>query len=433
MVEILHAAHPALEKIITRKVVNRDKAAEAVVQIIEQVKLGGDNALCRLTAQLDRAHISPWQLEVSSEEIKDAYNNVDDEFLSALSAARENIIKFHRKQLRTSWFEPEPDGTVLGQLLRPLERVGIYVPGGTASYPSSVLMNALPAQVAGVKQIVMVTPPDTEGRISPHTLVAAAEAGVTEIYRVGGAQAIAALAYGTDSIKKVDKITGPGNIYVTLAKQQVYGLVDIDMLAGPSEILIVADRHADSCYVAADMLSQAEHDMMASAVLITDSQSLAEVVRHELMRQLQDLPRQEVARRSLTNHGVIVVTENLYEAISLANRFAPEHLELMVADPYKLLGQVTHAGAVFIGPNTPEPVGDYIAGPNHILPTGGTARFFSPLNVDSFMKKTSLISYSRQALEQAGPSIMKLARVEGLDAHARAIEVRLSTQKGDYR
>jgi len=430
LLEILHPTHPALENIIARKESNREKIKEAVTEIIEQVKLGGDNALCRYTAQFDGAQINPWQLEVLPEEIKTAYTKVDEEFLSALALAKENIIKYHRKQLRTSWFEPEPDGTVLGQLLRPLERVGIYVPGGTASYPSSVLMNALPARVAGVKQIVMVTPPNAQGQIPPHTLVAAAEAGISEIYRVGGAQAIAALAIGTDTIKKVDKITGPGNIYVTLAKQQVYGLVDIDMLAGPSEILVVADREADPRYVAADMLSQAEHDVMASAVLITESRSLAEAVRHELSKQLQDLPRREVARKSLANHGVIVVTENLNEAITLANRFAPEHLELMVTDPYQLLGEVTHAGAVFLGAHTPEPVGDYLAGPNHILPTGGTARFFSPLNVDSFMKKTSLISYSRQALEQTGPSIIKLARVEGLDAHARAVEIRLNTTRG---
>lgn len=429
MLEILHPTHPALKNIMDRKQANRDKAAEAVAEIIEQVKQGGDSALCQYTAQFDKVHISPDQLEVSPEEIDDAYEEVDDEFLSALTIAVNNIVKYHRKQLRTSWLEPESDGTMLGQIFRPLERVGIYVPGGTAAYPSSVLMNALPAKVAGVRDIIMVTPPNSNGKIAAHTLVAASKAGVNKIYRIGGAQAIAALAYGTRTIKKVDKITGPGNIYVTLAKQQVYGIVDIDMLAGPSEILIVADRQADPGYIAADMLSQAEHDVMSSAVLITESRSLAEAVRYELSKQLADLPRQEVARKSLANYGVIVVTDNLDEAMVLANGFAPEHLELAVEDPYRLLGQVVNAGAVFLGPYSPEPVGDYLAGPNHILPTGGTARFFSPLNVDSFIKKTSVISFSRFALEQAAPSIIKLARVEGLEAHARAVLARLSEEK----
>lgn len=430
MLEILHPTHPALKNIIHRKEESREQAAKAVAQIIEEIKQAGDTALCRYTAEFDGVQITREQLKVSPEEIEAAYRMVDDEFLSALSLAAENITKYHRKQLRTSWFEPEPDGTVLGQLLRPLERVGIYVPGGTATYPSSVLMNAIPAKVAGVKEIVMVTPPGARGEIPPHTLVAAAEAGVTEIYRVGGAQAVAALALGTETIKKVDKITGPGNIYVTLAKQQVYGLVDIDMLAGPSEILVVADGQADPRYVAADMLSQAEHDVMSSAILVTDHRPLAEAVRQELFRQLNELPRQEVARKSLANHGAIIVAENLEEAVALANRFAPEHLELMVAEPYQLLGKITHAGAVFLGEYSPEPVGDYLAGPNHILPTGGTARFFSPLSVDSFMKKTSVISFSRKALEKAGPSIIKLARVEGLDAHARAVEIRLPAKLG---
>ncbi len=430
MLEILHPAHPALKNIITRKEANRDKITEAVAEIIKQVKQVGDSALCRYTAQFDKVHINPSQLEVQPEEIKDAYDKVDEHFLSALSLALRNITKYHEKQLRTSWFEPEPDGTMLGQLLRPLERVGIYVPGGTAAYPSSVLMNALPAKVAGVKEIIMVTPPDSQGQINPHTLVAAAEAGVTKIFRVGGAQAIASMAVGTTTIEKVDKITGPGNIYVTLAKQQVYGLVDIDMLAGPSEVLIVADREADPAYIAADMLSQAEHDVMSSAVLITESRSLAEAVRYELTTQLSDLPRHEVARKSLANFGVIVVTDSLDEAMVLANRFAPEHLELMVNNPHRLLGQVVNAGAVFLGAYSPEPVGDYLAGPNHILPTGGTARFFSPLNVDSFIKKTSVISFSRHALEQTGPAVIKLAQVEGLDAHARAVKIRLFGKEG---
>lgn len=429
LLPILHSKHSALDKIITRQEANRDQAAKTVAQIIQQVRLEGDHALCQYTAQFDGVKIEPRQLRVSPGEIKEAYRHVDREFLTALDLAKQNITEFHRRQLRPSWFEPQPGGRMWGQLIKPLSRVGIYVPGGTAVYPSSVLMNALPARVAGVGQVVMVTPPGSGGKISPYTLVAAAEAGVTEIYKVGGAQAIAALALGTGAIKKVDKITGPGNIYVTLAKQQVYGLVDIDMLAGPSEILVVAGKAADPSYVAADMLSQAEHDVMASAVLVTTSRALAENVRRELSRQLEDLPRRDVARRSLEDYGAIVVVENMAEAVNLANDFAPEHLELMVDDPHSLLGQITSAGAVFLGPYTPEPVGDYLAGPNHVLPTGGTARFFSPLNVDSFMKKINLISYSRQALAEAGPSIIKMATIEGLDAHARAVELRLTNNR----
>lgn len=425
----MYPGHPAIEKILKRKNENWEKTRELVLKIIDKVKILGDEALCQYTANFDGVSLAREQLKVTPEEIRNAYKSTDDEYLSALRLAIENINRFHSKQLKTSWFEPESDGTIMGQLILPLERVGIYVPGGTATYPSSVLMNTIPAIVAGVKEIAMVTPPNSHGQISPYTLVAAAEAGVSEIYKVGGAHAIAALAMGTKTIPKVDKITGPGNIYVTLAKQLVYGLVDIDMLAGPSEILVVADEQANPRFVAADMLSQAEHDELASAVLITNSPLLAKAVAKELYVQLGKLPRKETARTSLINYGALIVTSTLDEAINLANHFAPEHLELMVSEPYRLLGKIKHAGAVFLGAYSPEPVGDYLAGPNHILPTSGTARFFSSLNVDSFLKKTSVISYSQQALECTGPSIIKLAKVEGLEAHAKAVQIRLNDLK----
>ncbi|WP_366922844.1 histidinol dehydrogenase [Metallumcola ferriviriculae] len=396
----------------------------AVRSIINKVREEGEDGLLELRQRFDGVP-SARPLRVQAEEINQAYQMVDDSFRRALQQAKENIYRFHRKQERKTWFSTEESGPSLGQLIRPIDRVGIYVPGGTATYPSSVLMNAIPARVAGVKEIAMVTPPDRDGNVPAPTLVAAAEVGITEIYRVGGAHAIAALAYGTRSIKPVDKITGPGNAYVTLAKKQVYGQVGIDMLAGPSEILVVADGNANARFAAADLLSQAEHDVLARPLMVTDSAILAAAVREEIERQLKRLSRQDIARQSIDNHGVIFV-ENDWENIwQLVNAIAPEHLELLVVNPMKMLGRVRHAGAVFLGPYSPEPVGDYVAGPNHVLPTGGTARFYSPLNVDTFIKKSSVISFSKKDLVKEAENIISLARVEGLDAHARAVQARL--------
>jgi histidinol dehydrogenase len=405
---------------------------EAVQQVIRDVMSGGDAALIKYTEMFDRVKIQ--ELRVGEEEIAAAYSQVDEAFLTALRKAADNIRKFHEKQKRTSWFDMQPDGSLLGQVIRPLKRVGLYVPGGTAAYPSSVLMNAIPAVIAGVPEIAMVTPPASGGRegINPHILVAAAEAGITEIYRVGGAQAVAALAYGTETIPAVDKICGPGNIFVALAKRYVYGQVDIDSIAGPTDIAVLADRSADPLYVAADLLSQAEHDVMASAILVTDSPELADAVRAELTRQLRSLPRESIARESLKQNGAILIAADLAEGMSVINRIAPEHLELMVENPFHWLSRVENAGAIFLGPMSSEPVGDYFAGPNHILPTNGTARFSSPLSVDDFVKKSSVIHYSKEALLANGDDIMTLARHEGFEAHARAIEVRLRKERNGH-
>ncbi|NLM21347.1 MAG: histidinol dehydrogenase [Peptococcaceae bacterium] len=410
---------------LRQKVYSQDqKIKNTVVEIIRDVQTQGDEALFRLTAKLDGADLKTRGLQVSPQEIEEAYLKVDQSFLQALRQAKDNIYNYHAKQKRTSWFESKEDGSLLGQLYRPLERVGIYVPGGTAAYPSSVLMNALPALVAGVEQIVMVSPPLKDGTILPEVLVAAQECGVTEIYKIGGAQAIAALAYGTATIRPVDKITGPGNIYVTLAKKEVYGTVDIDMLAGPSEILILTDQSGRPRELAADLLSQAEHDLLASSILISPDLKLLEETAAEVEEQLKKLPRADIARASWENNGALVLVEDLKQGMDLANSIAPEHLELVVENPFLWLGQVKNAGAVFLGRNTPEPVGDYFAGPNHILPTGGTARFYSVLDVDTFLKKISIVSYSAQALQRDAEQIALLARREGLEAHARAVEVR---------
>jgi histidinol dehydrogenase len=401
---------------------------ESVLRIIEAVRQEGDTALRRFAQQFDRVTVG--QLRVTDEEVQAAYAEVDADFVAALRGAAANIRAFHEKQKRTSWMDLQADGSLLGQMIRPLQRVGLYVPGGKAAYPSSVLMNAIPAQVAGVPEIVMVTPPSTAGEegINPHILVAAAEAGVREIYRVGGAQAVAALAYGTDSIPPVDKIVGPGNIYVALAKRCVFGVVDIDSIAGPSEIAVIADDSADPAYAAADLLSQAEHDEMASAILITPSKELALRVQAEVERQLDALPRKEIAAKSIRDYGAILLVDNLDEAIHIVNRLAPEHLELLVNEPFNYLPRIENAGAIFLGPYSSEPVGDYFAGPNHVLPTNGTARFSSPLNVDDFIKKSSVIHYSKEALLTNGQAIMTLARNEGLEAHARAIQIRLEKE-----
>lgn len=425
IMKIVQAKDSLSDKILLRKAAEQREITVAVAQIITEVQAEGDEAVCKLNERFGGGRFTPEELRVTYDEMKAAYNLVEDGFLEALRLALHNVTAFHKKQLQQSWFETGAKGVFLGQMIRPLRRVGIYVPGGKASYPSSVLMNAIPAKIAGVREIAMVTPPDTYGKIDPHTLVAAAEAGVSEIYKMGGAQAIAALAYGTALVPKVDKITGPGNIYVTLAKQQVYGQVDIDMLAGPSEVLVVADDTANPAYVAADLLSQAEHDELAAAVLLTPCHDLALKVQTEIIGQIALLPRREIIEKSLKNYGAIILTESLEQAIDLANHIAPEHLELMIAEPFDWLSSVENAGAVFLGRYSPEPVGDYLAGPNHVLPTGGTARFYSALGVDTFIKKTSLIAYTPAGLDEIGAAVVKLAEVEGLDAHANAVRIRM--------
>lgn len=394
-----------------------------VKEIISAIRTRGDEALKEYTEKFDRVRLSSFS--VTEKEIEAAYTQVDERFLSIVREAAENIRSFHEKQLRPSWMTTEENGTVLGQKITPLDSVGVYVPGGTAAYPSSVLMNVLPAKVAGVKRIVMVSPPDDQGQLPAAVLVAAKEAGVEEIYKVGGAQAIAALAYGTESINSVDKITGPGNIYVALAKREVFGDVDIDMIAGPSEIAILADETARADEVAADLLSQAEHDPRACSVLVTPSSILAEAVSMEVEKQLELLPRKDIASRSIADYGAIYITDTIEEAIETINQLAPEHLEIITENAIELLGKIRHAGAIFIGRYSSEPVGDYFAGPNHVLPTNGTARFSSPLNVDDFQKKSSVIIYSQKAMVENGAKIAEFARKEGLEAHARAVEFRL--------
>lgn len=401
---------------------------EAVRAILARVKAEGDEALRFYTETFDGVRLD--HFAVSEAELAEAEKQVAPEVVEALREAAANIRDFHQRQIQQSWFTTKPSGTLLGQLIRPLKRVGLYVPGGLAAYPSTVLMTGVTAQVAGVKEIVMVSPPGRDGKIHPVILVAAQIAGVTNIYKVGGAQAIGALTYGTEQIPAVDKIVGPGNIYVALAKREVFGLVDIDMVAGPSEIVVLADEGANPRYIAADLLSQAEHDPLASAVLVTPSRALAEAVKAELNRQLKELPRREIAAAALQNHGAICVVKDLDEGFAVVNRLAPEHLELLIADPFAHLGKVENAGAVFLGPYSTEPVGDYFAGPNHVLPTNGTARFSSPLSVDDFVKKTSVISYSKRDLLANGGKIVALAEQEGLSAHARAVVERLHDLTG---
>ena len=402
-----------------------EMTATAVVnKIVNDVRAEGDKAALYYTKAIDGADFSPETLEVSQAEFEEAAQKVEPAVLASIRKAIENVRSFHVEQLPKSWLTYREYGSMLGQSCTPLERVGIYVPGGTATYPSSVIMNAVPAVVAGVKEIIMVVPPARDGSVNPYVLVAAREAGVSRIFKLGGAQAVAALAFGTATVPKVDKITGPGNIFVTLAKKAVYGHCDIDMLAGPSEILIVADSTADPQYIAADMLSQAEHDVLASSMVITDSAELAAKVTDQVEKQLANLPRKEIAELSLTNNGLILVTGNIMEAMELANLSAPEHLEILTAEPFSMLPYVRHAGAVFLGPYSPEPLGDYLAGPNHVLPTGGTARFYSVLNVETFMKKTSIIAYTKEALAAVSQDVIRLATAEGLEAHANAVRVR---------
>jgi histidinol dehydrogenase len=403
-----------------------DEQRKAVLGIIDEVRQGGDQAILRLTAKFDRVELD--RFTISENEIKDAYEEIDDTTVEAFKEAMYNIRQFHEQQKRNSWMTTASSGTILGQRITPLDRVGVYVPGGTAALLSSVLMTVIPAQVAGVEEIVMMTPPSHTGNIAAGVLVAADLLGVKEIYKIGGAQAIAALAYGTESVQCVDKIVGPGNIYVALAKREVFGRVDIDMVAGPSEIVVLADGNQNPRYIAADLLSQAEHDVLASAVCVTTSKELAIRIQEEVEKQLKILPREEIARSSIENYGAIYVTETLEEAIDVVNQLAPEHLELLVQDPFHWLGQIKHAGAIFLGEYSSEPVGDYFAGPNHVLPTNGTARFSSPLNVDDFLKKSSIISYHKNDFLLNAEKIMRLARYEGLEGHARAIGVRLEEE-----
>lgn len=414
-----------LQVLMKQKRTDEERFTADVEAIIHDIKSSGIEAVLRYTEQFDGIKLTKEQLEVSDKEFADAYQKVDENYIETINLAADRIREFHEKQKRVSWMEKDKDGNMLGQIYNPIERVGIYVPGGTAAYPSSVLMNAIPALVAGVQDIIMVTPPAKDGTINPYTLVAAKEIGVTSVYKVGGAQAIGFLAFGDKDIVPVHKITGPGNIFVTLAKKLVYGVVDIDMLAGPSEILIVADENANPRYVAADLLSQAEHDRLASSILVTPSERLVQRVQDELTSQLKKLSRSAIAEKSLKDYGAVVLTKNLNEAISISNDYAPEHLELLVDNPFDLLSSIKNAGSIFLGEHSPEAVGDYFAGPNHILPTGGTAKFYSPVSVDTFIKKSSVIYYTQENLKKWGPRIIGLAQVEGLDAHANSVKVRL--------
>ena len=413
-----------LEDLLKRSPNSYGKYEESVREILDAVRERRDEALFEYTKRFDGADINASNILVTEGEIEEAYGMVDPNLLEVILKALVNIRSYHEKQMQYSWFDSKPDGTLLGQKVTALQRIGIYVPGGKAAYPSSVLMNVMPAKVAGVEEIIMVTPPGKDGRVTPTTLVAAKEAGVDKIYKAGGAQAVGALAYGTESIPKVDKIVGPGNIYVALAKKAVYGHVSIDSIAGPSEILVLADETANPRYAAADLLSQAEHDELASAILVTTSMELAKQVSEWVKRFTEELSRGEIIQKSLNNYGHILVADNMEEAIDAANEIASEHLEIMTADPFNVMTRIRNAGAIFIGEYSSEPLGDYFAGPNHVLPTSGTARFFSPLNVDDFCKKTSLISYSRQALEAAHKDIELFAEREGLTAHANSIRVR---------
>ncbi|PYG88137.1 histidinol dehydrogenase [Ruminiclostridium sufflavum DSM 19573] len=394
----------------------------AVSEILDAVKSLGDKALRDYSKKFDNADIK--EIRVSEAEINAAYNAVEPELLQTIRISRQNIWSFHEKQLQNSWISPNKDGTMLGQLVRPIEKAGLYVPGGTAPLISSVLMTAVPAKVAGVSNIIMCTPPTKEGTVNPAILVAAREAGVDEVYRVGGAQAIAAMAYGTESIPRVDKICGPGNVYVSTAKRLIFGDCDIDMFAGPSEILVIADATARPEYVAADLLSQAEHDKLASSVMITDDEGFVQKVADEIEKQLPELSRKAIIESSLKEFGFAVLVENIEQAIEVSNNIAPEHLEICINEPMSMLGLIKNAGAIFVGNYSPEPLGDYMAGPSHVLPTSGTARFSSPVNVDQFLKKSSLIYYNRQALEKTSGNIMRFAEAELLDAHANAIKVR---------
>ena len=413
-----------LEDLLKRSPNSYGKYEESVREILDAVRERRDEALFEYTKRFDGADINASNILVTEGEIEEAYGTVDQNLLGVIRKALVNVRSYHEKQMQYSWFDSKPDGTLLGQKVTALQRIGVYVPGGKAAYPSSVLMNVMPAKVAGVEEIIMVTPPGKDGKVTPTTLVAAKEAGVDKIYKAGGAQAVGALAYGTESIPKVDKIVGPGNIYVALAKKAVYGHVSIDSIAGPSEILVLADKTANPRYAAADLLSQAEHDELASAILVTTSMELAKQVSEWVKRFTEELSRGEIIQKSLNNYGHILVADNMEEAIDAANEIASEHLEIMTADPFNVMTKIRNAGAIFIGEYSSEPLGDYFAGPNHVLPTNGTAKFFSPLSVDDFIKKSSIISYSREALEKIHTDIEQFAEAEHLTAHANSIRVR---------
>ena len=417
-----------LSDLLKRSPNNYDGYQETVDEIIANVKADGDQAVFDYTKRFDGAEITKENILVTEEEIKEAYDQVDDQLIEVIRKAIKNIREFHEKQVQNSWFETREDGVMLGQKVMPMESCGVYVPGGKAVYPSSVLMNIVPAHVAGVKNIIMTTPPGKDGKVTANTLVAAKEAGAGAIYKVGGAQAIAALAFGTESIPKVDKIVGPGNIFVALAKKSVYGNVSIDSIAGPSEILVLADETANPRYVAADLLSQAEHDEMASAILVTTSEELAQKVSEEVDGFLNQLSRKEIMEKSLESFGYILIAKDIKEAVDVANSIASEHLEIMTDNPFDVMTRIKNAGAIFIGAYSCEPLGDYFAGPNHVLPTNGTAKFFSPLSVDDFIKKSSVVYYSREALEPVHKDIEFFAKQEELTAHANSMRVRFEEE-----
>ena len=417
-----------LESLLKRSPNSYGSYEQTVNEIIRKVREKRDEALFAYTKQFDHCEITKDTIKVTAKEIKEAYDKVEPKLVEVMKKSAANITKFHQKQLHNSWIAPEDNGTILGQRITPIEISGVYVPGGKAAYPSSVLMNVLPAKVAGVSRIIMTTPPGADGKVNPGTLVAADIAGVHEIYKAGGAQAIAAMAFGTESIPRVDKITGPGNIFVALAKKACFGYVSIDSIAGPSEILVLADETANPRFVAADLLSQAEHDEMASAILITTSKTLARQVSEEVEQFTRELSRKEIIEKSLENYGYILIAQSMAEAIDAANEIASEHLEILTKNPFETMTKIKNAGAIFLGEYSSEPLGDYFAGPNHILPTNGTARFFSPLNVDDFMKKTSIISYSKDALLKVHEEIELFAGKEGLTAHANSIKVRFEQE-----
>ena len=413
-----------LDNLLKRSPNNYDEYTDTVNEILNNVKEKKDEAVFGYTKQFDGADIDASNVLVSTEELEEAYNNVDDKLIEVMRKSIENIRDFHKKQLQETWIDEKANGVKLGQKVTPLSKVGVYVPGGKAAYPSSVLMNVIPAKVAGVDEVIMVTPPGKDGKVNSNTLVAAHEAGVDKIYKVGGAQAIGALAFGTESIPKVDKIVGPGNIFVALAKKAVFGFVSIDSIAGPSEVLVIADESANPKYVAADLLSQAEHDELASAILLTDSEKLANEVSEWVEKFANELDRSDIIKKSLENYGYILLTDSIDEACDMANEIASEHLELLTENPFDTMDKIKNAGAIFLGEYSSEPLGDYFAGPNHVLPTNGTAKFFSPLGVYDFLKKSSVIYYTKDALEEINEDIQDFANAEGLTAHANSIKVR---------
>ena len=412
----------SLDDILLRSQFSHDDVNEKVKAILEDVKKNGDNALKKYSKMFDNAEIDT--LEVTEKEIEEAYNKVDDKFKETLKLAYNNIEKFHKKQLRNSYITNEEDGIVMGQIINPIEKVGVYIPGGTAVYPSTVLMNVIPAKVAGVNEIILVSPPNKEGKINDNILAAAKIAGVNRVFKTGGAQAIAALSYGTESIPKVYKIVGPGNIYVAMAKRLVYGEVSIDMVAGPSEVLIIADETANHIHIASDMLAQAEHDKLASSILVTTSREIAEKTKEELYKQLEKLSRKDIALESIENNGRIIITETIDEAIYISNEIAPEHLEISIKEPFSILSKIKNAGSIFLGDYTPEALGDYLSGANHVIPTSGTAKFASPLSVDDFIKKSYFTYYTKDALSKVKDNIINFAEHESLEAHANSVKVR---------